>query len=74
MKGRRIRERGTGGYPDFVPLPEARGANNAVNVPGFVHPGGKARVSCRIDGSVSLVPYDYGAGAEAVRAGGAGNA
>jgi hypothetical protein len=42
---------------------ETQGANNAVNVVGFVHPDGERLVSYIIDGSISFVLYDYAEGA-----------
>jgi hypothetical protein len=53
---------------------EAQGANNAVNVLGFVHPDGEALVPYLIDGSVPFVLYDYADGLDARHTEGAGNA
>jgi hypothetical protein len=38
---------------------EGQGANNAVNVLGFVHPDGEPLIPYLIDGSVPFVLYDY---------------
>jgi hypothetical protein len=51
---------------------EARGANNAVNVLGFVHPDGEALVPYLVDGSVPFTLYDYADGSRPVE--GAGDA